>query len=560
VFNSIRGAEIASSRKRDLLSALRRIESLLGAPLAIIPADVAQLRDKLAHVRPAQHGLSAKTWANLRSSLVTSIEMSGVTPILRTARMQYSPAWRELLTASDERTHYGLTRFGRFCSANCVEPREVDDRVFQAFTSALHTSSLHPKAKTIARDSATLWNRLCAKRPELNLAPVARPCHRRPLARLSWNDLPKSFRSDAERHLAWAAGSDPFAADARPKPLAARSVRLRREQILTAVSSLVKTGTAFEQIKSLADLVGVDVFKAIIKQRFQSGGGKPSRFNLDLATTLIRIAQEWVHLPKEEIAELKRLRSRLPTPPPGLVEKHKVLLRALDDSMLPRLMALPDQLLKRALRRPISFRALADAQAALAIAIPLHAPLRATNLAGLAFGESIFLPKRDTQETQIFIAAHEAKTREPYATVLPPRLTVMIRTYGERLLRPQVGANAKYLFDNGAGKQKNPTTISWLLKRTVKRHLGLTMTEHQFRHVTAKLMRDAGADYETIRQLLGHRSIKTTVAFYAGLDTALAARRHSALLEQKLEEAQKARALRPRRVASGARDWKGRKS
>ena len=61
------------------------------------------------------------------------------------------------------------------------------------------------------------------------------------------------------------------------------------------------------------------------------------------------------------------------------------------------------------------------------------------------------------------------------------------------------------------------------------------MTAHQFRHLTAKVILDAdpGA-YETVRQLLGHRNLKTTVNNYAGFDTRRAGRRHAALIEQEL--------------------------
>jgi integrase len=176
--------------------------------------------------------------------------------------------------------------------------------------------------------------------------------------------------------------------------------------------------------------------------------------------------------------------------------------------MLAKLMHLHKRLLKGALSKPLSFWALADAQPALAVAIPLYAPLRATNLAGLTFGKSIFLPKRESEETQIYIAPEEAKTNEPYLTVLPPKLTALIKTYVARILVPYTGRGAHFLFDNGAGRQKRVGTISWLIQRTLKRHLGLRMGEHQFRHVNAKLLRDAGADYETIRQLLGHKDGK----------------------------------------------------
>ena len=41
-------------------------------------------------------------------------------------------------------------------------------------------------------------------------------------------------------------------------------------------------------------------------------------------------------------------------------------------------------------------------------------------------------------------------------------------------------------------------------------------------------------EYETVRQVLGHKSIKTTVGAYAGIDSRRAARRHQYLVEQAL--------------------------
>ena len=52
--------------------------------------------------------------------------------------------------------------------------------------------------------------------------------------RIALEALPASFREDVERHLAWAACRDPFAIDARSRPVAKRSIDLRRGQILTA--------------------------------------------------------------------------------------------------------------------------------------------------------------------------------------------------------------------------------------------------------------------------------------------------------------------------------------
>jgi integrase len=143
----------------------------------------------------------------------------------------------------------------------------------------------------------------------------------------------------------------------------------------------------------------------------------------------------------------------------------------------------------------------------------------------------------DDEETHVAIPAALAKTREPFETVLPPSITALLRAYVQRILGPMTKGAPKYLFDNGTGRPKPPVTLSWLIQRTTKRHIGIAIAGHQFRHVLAKTLREGGVDYETIRQLLGHRSMAITVNFYAGLDRSLAARRHSSLLAQRMREA-----------------------
>ena len=61
------------------------------------------------------------------------------------------------------------------------------------------------------------------------------------------------------------------------------------------------------------------------------------------------------------------------------------------------------------------------------------------------------------------------------------------------------------------------------------------LTPHQFRHLSAKVLLDAEpGSFETVKQLLGHKSLKTTVGAYAGIDSRRAARHHQRLVEQAL--------------------------
>ena len=300
------------------------------------------------------------------------------------------------------------------------------------------------------------------------------------------------------------------------------------------MTALVASGIPPKQITSLAVLVSPENFKLILRRRFEQVGQKPNAFNDGLAQALLAIAREWVKPSPEVLLELKNLSSRLPTLQPGLTEKNKVLLRAFDDENLQsELLNLPEFLLQNALQKRPSVRSLADAQAALAIALLPYCALRMANLAKLEFGRTLFLPKRDGDEAVVEFPPGEMKNRRPYQAALPPKITAMVRAYRSKVLEPLVGVGARFLFDNGAGHPKLPTTISWLIDRTSQRHLGIKITGHQFRHIVAKLILDqVPGGHLLVKEHLGHEHAQTTTTYYAGLDTRRASRFQAALIEK----------------------------
>ncbi len=53
--------------------------------------------------------------------------------------------------------------------------------------------------------------------------------------------------------------------------------------------------------------------------------------------------------------------------------------------------------------------------------------------------------------------------------------------------------------------------------------------------MSAKVLLDAQpGNFETVRQLLGHKSLSTTVGAYAGIDSRRAGRHHQRLIEEAL--------------------------
>ena len=64
---------------------------------------------------------------------------------------------------------------------------------------------------------------------------------------------------------------------------------------------------------------------------------------------------------------------------------------------------------------------------------------------------------------------------------------------------------------------------------------GVVITPHQFRHLAAKLFLDRHPnEHETVRRLLGHKSLETTMRYYRELEAVLAGRRYAALLDELL--------------------------
>ena len=60
------------------------------------------------------------------------------------------------------------------------------------------------------------------------------------------------------------------------------------------------------------------------------------------------------------------------------------------------------------------------------------------------------------------------------------------------------------------------------------------MSPHKFRHAAAaNYLRHRPGDFVTTQMLLGHKSIKTTLNFYAQIDTATAAKHYDALIAEE---------------------------
>jgi integrase len=417
---------------------------------------------------------------------------------------------------------------------------------------------LHRKPNVLHRTVALVWNEV-AGAPGSGLSRVAVPSFRGPVRRIDWAMLPASFRDDLDQYLNWCRGSDPFAPEARARPLAPQTVRLRRDQIHAAATALVESGVAPADVTSLGAIVTPDTLKRILRRRLEAQGGSHNTFNLDLGKALVQIAREWVKAEPATLTELKRLVGKMPVQFSGLTDKNKRFLRQFDDPLvMQRLLSLPDRLWAEVKRDTLpSFRTLAKAQVALAVALLLYVPVRIQNLAAIAFDTHLFLRDGVRSVSSLEFHAAEVKNGRDLAFDIPPHVAKMLIEYRDRIAPKVLDKRPERLFVNPDGSSKHQKAVADLITRFLKNRAGVVLTPHQFRHLSAKLILDAEpGSFEIVRQLLGHKSLKTTVAAYAGIDSRRAARHHHRLIEQMLaaQAPRRSRSVRRKPKARGGSD------
>jgi integrase len=545
-------AGLTATRHRDMVSAVKRICAMAGTTPAAVPADPTFVRGMLLAIRPAAHGISAKSYSNVRSLLGAALQLAGVIDPLGRGDGRRHPVWGPVLEAiaNDKRLSNGLAAFANWCAAQGISPNQVDDATVQRFLIWLEEKTLYPKPRDLARRVPNLWNEASPRIPSWPHKKLTPLDFKAPSKHLKWRDLSASFQRDAEAYLTLRANPDLF--DERPeaprRPLAATTLRQQREHLRLAASVLIQIGDV-EEIGLLRDLILPEPFKTVLRYYHDQANSEPNAFVNALATTLIQVAQYHIGTPTDEVRELKRIAAKLPTVPFDLTVKNKRLLRQLESQRVrARLLFLPDQLISGVAKSLDTDRMrFVDAQVAIAIDILLAIPLRPQNLSNLDWQNHFSEPNGSRGKLLLHIAARETKTKRQDITVeIPDDVARHIRWYRRHVL-PRLGGDMNgYLFVTEGGHKKSQATLTQQIVEAIARHIGIHMTPHQFRHFGAtSYLEQHPEDFETARSILGHAWGKTT-RIYAGSSSRRASRAYNEFLFQQREDLKLMRARKKR--------------
>jgi integrase len=169
---------------------------------------------------------------------------------------------------------------------------------------------------------------------------------------------------------------------------------------------------------------------------------------------------------------------------------------------------------------------------AVAIELLIVAPIRAKNLTSIEFERHLVRGNSGGHPmVHLVVPDHEIKNGEPFEIELPTAtakiVTDYITTYRGRLSSKP----SPWLFPNDDGGRRVTSAFSKSICDFVLRETGIKMNAHLFRHLAVKLYLDAHPeDVETVRRLLGHKSLSTTLRFYADIKAAAGFQRYDAMI------------------------------
>lgn len=513
--------ELNDTQRRDQASAINRIATYLHRPPTELPTDARSLRKLLATIHPTQVEISAKSLSNVKTAFTKALQSTGNLPQFD-SKGEQTAAW-QAFQASCEADHqvFALSRFINYCCHRNIAPDDVSDEVISAFHEYLDDRLLGKEPAKLCKEMTQTWNGIVSRQglPLTKLNYEKSPQYRsHPLT-----SYPQSLQDDFASYRGRLAHVDLFDEDGPDKPLQPTSLRNIEAHLRQFLDGLVQAGDDPSSFKSLTDVVTADhmkrAFKAIMERR---GLDNPRNGGLhNIAATLKAMAHHHLDMPSKELDAILKVKKMVKPENNGMSEKNRKRLGQFNDwQNVARLLALPESLMDRALTNPGSRLSALMAMDAVAVAILLSCPMRAKNLAQLELDTNVIGHRNGTHTSYtIRVEAEDVKNLEHVEVALNSRTSKLLHTYIMQFRHRLTEANGPALFPmKTKSAPRDPSNLSSGLKACIYRETGLTMHMHLFRHFAAFLyLQERPGDFETVRRLLKHKQLQTTIDYYASL-------------------------------------------
>lgn len=518
LYRFIETCDLPAERKAQIKSAIKRTDELVGHGALDLAANPVKLLAALEQYSPAMAGMSAGGFANLKSRLRAAFRL-GRPHLASTRNVRLVGEWLGLHEQLETRDQRELSRFLRCACVADWRLAEIGDDHVTRFGTHLRDEAMVVSWEKVVRKTIRAWNSAAPRLPMFALKPLTPPARKRTSYWIDLASLPESMQADIEAFLAHLSEPAIFASQSRQR-LKPATVKQYGHGIRMLISALAGAGEDVASMTRLGDVVtAAKVEKALyfLHERF----GQRITSGMILMAARSRKIAAWAKLPDEALAELDALIETLDEAAPhekGLTAKNKALLDRLDEPRFRDLVyLLPHTLVRKARRHRHPYRAATLVRAAVAIELLLTCSMRRENLISLELERNIrrIGSGRDAHWIVEF-EEQDVKNEEPLRYTLPKESADLLEEYLHHWRPVLFNGPTSWLFPIPDGSRMDEKSLAEDIKRKAERELGVPITPHQFRHISAELyLRKHPDKLAVISNHLGHRDPNTTRTYYA---------------------------------------------
>ncbi len=491
----------------------------------------------------ARLGYSRAAWRNIPSLVRKGLKLTGTWALYKVERIKLTPEWQAIADRSPRLSPVRL--LGHWAMLCGIQPSQFTDVHLPLFLDWLLTWKVRTNALKCYFAALGDWNKGARNQPDWPGRPVTvvtRLSSHYSVAAELWSP---ALRADIARILEALRQPDPDEEQAF-EPISERTADTYEELLLRILSAYVVArkidpGT----ITRVAEVLNPDAAKVALDFQlkwFQRTNPNVLRSSAvhGAAKLLATIADRCYQprMPAETVLRLQKMaRVRAPIRK-GMTAKNRELLKKFDDEMLlARFLALPFEVAAEVLKRD-TIRRVDGVQymMAMGVAQSIEAPLRPEDQANMIVGRQIF---RVTEGKKQILAIRlvSQKTKVDLDFELSGAVVGLYDTYVADIHKLICAEGNPYMYPGPGLDLKARGTLGPQMARFIEDRLGIRMSRQQFRHVIGYLyLKSHPGDYETVRQLLGHRDITTTMLFYASMDMRSASKKVSEFVAQKRRE------------------------
>lgn len=562
--------------KRDLKSAVVRVVSTwMKRDLVTTPADLVLFREEMKQWSAARFGISEATLTTTRSQFKRALTVAHVVPAsVRVLGPQWAALeqtlrhhWSSRSDGSDW-LRMRLRSFMRWCERSKVAPEEMSDATISQFIDG--EGGMRVRGNTSNREQRLreAWNRAVQELPGWPTSPVSP--HRieieQRVTSIPEDEFPPSFigeldqyqanggflhrmqggASESLSHLEWVrmrrqviqnhaeAGKSIASTKRRAKPLSPRTIYAHRRFVIMCATALVVIGLKrVEDIRSIADAVCAEGIAAIadqIEKRRNKTAPRTGHAAIVVKGLLSVASRCEIELPTEEWQTMRELAQsvcdQVETREGVMTPKNRRLLAQFDDpDNFAMLVSIPESEMRalEAERRKdwlVTDEQARRAAAAIGVLILCTLPVRRRTL-GTTTWSNFRKPDRQGANATLMYDEAQTKNKKPLKAILEAGKWRLIELYWMNYRPILNGADrTDFLFPSMAATgHVSLQALAHAIIGLVRRHTGLIMTLHNFRHVMASKLARADREIDGAARALGHAPGSVATLHYTEAQT-----------------------------------------